>query len=443
MLVDREFGPVGAVEGAIGGQRTDRVVGVGQPVQPSRRRVEHGDPAIGVAGHDAFVKGIEEDLGEALLPSQPLGRLADGGDVVERGHGAGDATVVEEGLGVGPDPEGWPARALHSVDGVHRPAAGLHGPDHRVARQSPRHRVAVGQFDPQPPGLSEQLGEATTDHTHPRGFEHDLERLVDLQDGPRAVDDHDPFGERFDDRRLPAVDLPHLGQGGRRRAGSCRRAGRCRRAGAAGIADRGPGRNGSVAARSRSRSRGHVSDAEDHPAVGLETPGSHHLEVDGGSIGPFRMNVEEDRQPAPGDEVGEEDAGPFGALVVEQAQRLGAGGLGRVDTEHTLGRRAEEPDAAPLVEHGEHVEGVVGAGAQPRPPEAVAVGRKVGHRHRRSERGAARGHDGGAEGIDGRLPTHPVVLEPGHVAARSRSAVQKGWKTCHCSGARRTSPSNR
>ena len=44
-------------------------------MEPPGRRVEDGDPALGVAGHDPLFEGVQQDLEELLLPAELGGRL--------------------------------------------------------------------------------------------------------------------------------------------------------------------------------------------------------------------------------------------------------------------------------------------------------------------------------------------------------------------------------
>ncbi len=80
------------------GHLSDRVVGSDpsgssagvKPVESPGGGIEHGDPAVGVAGDDPLVEGVEEHL-EELFAAMEVGRgPADRGDVHHRHDRAGD-----------------------------------------------------------------------------------------------------------------------------------------------------------------------------------------------------------------------------------------------------------------------------------------------------------------------------------------------------------------
>ena len=66
--------PSGRRSSRLDGIRPDRLDVVGESVQPAGGRVEDGDPALGVAGDDALVEGVEQHLEELLLLAERVGR---------------------------------------------------------------------------------------------------------------------------------------------------------------------------------------------------------------------------------------------------------------------------------------------------------------------------------------------------------------------------------
>ena len=66
---------VGVAEPRLVGMRPIGSTSSRQAVEAPGRRVEDGHPALGVAGHDALVEGVEQDLEELLLLAERGGRL--------------------------------------------------------------------------------------------------------------------------------------------------------------------------------------------------------------------------------------------------------------------------------------------------------------------------------------------------------------------------------
>ncbi len=315
--------------------------------------------------------------------------------------------------------------------------------------------LAHGQLDP---GLVEHLRgpvrprrqqvlERLAQDTYPWSAEHDLERLVDPHHGAFAIDHDQPVGQRFDERVLAPVDF--------------------------------------VDALLEALSGRDVPQGHDDSADRVEdVVGGLQLEVDLVAVGPTGAELQRHRQSAAGHQIGEQGSDLVPVFRVEQAEGVGADRVAHVVAEQPLGRCTHEHEAPVRGHHGHHVglvdrhrtevraagEGeirvvlrlepvprfpvqaedgvdhvVVDDSNVPVPVRSVAIGRQFGdrtrlHGRRRGPRVVA------GVGIAPALPARAArAVGPAHAATSTggRSASHRGWKTCHCSGARRIRPSRR
>ena len=189
------------------------------------------------------------------------------------------------------------------------------------------------------------------------------------------------------------------------------------------------------------------------------------------------------RRSAPGDEVAEQCPSRRPVLGLDELEDVDADGLAQVEPEDALGRGAHVHQASVHGHHGHHVGFVEHAG-----PEVRAVGQRqelraptgdrpvrrfapgadtvradravavdtdgsvdtavaddgnavgaVGRQFRHVDGGAGRLDRSGRRRRAGGPPGASGPIHPAHAVASAsgRSESHRGWKTCHCSGARR------
>ena len=380
-------------------------------MQPPGRRVEHGDPPFGVTRHDALLEGVQQDLEELLLAAELGRRLAGGGDVAEGRHRPGDrAPGVDHGLSVGPDPQGRPPLAPHPEYHADGAPAGPEAGHDRVVVGPEGTTVGVHHLEVAGRSTGQEVLEMPTEEPHPGRLEHHFERLVHPHDDADRVDHHDAVGQGLHQGRLAVVH----------------------------VAD----------PLFEPLALGDVADV-DHDAADrvVEMVGRHYVEVDRRAIGPDRLHLEGHRQAPPRHQVPEECPDRLHAQRVEQGEGVHADHVADVIAQQPFRRRAHEDEAALRADHGDHVEFVLVEIVEPGLVHRSRAFRRGEVRHRSRRHLAAGGrpvqHHGGPEVLElGRTGDRPT-LGPAHGAPTGRSAVHSGWNTCHCSGARRISPSKR
>jgi len=107
VLVGLHRRAVGVAQHPAARDAADRLHVVTEPVEAAGGGVEDRHPALGVAGHDPLVEGVEQHAEELLLLAEGVSRPLDVGHVGERADDTGHPAVRgDDGLRAHPDPAG-------------------------------------------------------------------------------------------------------------------------------------------------------------------------------------------------------------------------------------------------------------------------------------------------------------------------------------------------